>query len=544
MGKLKQHIAFKSIFGIMALLVLFSAVVSIIGFNTFTETLLNQYADGAFLTAEAAAQIVSGDKIVDYAQSGGDTVEYRAVLGELDRLCNTSGSTFVYLIVPDRPDYGHITFYFSTINHNSHYTKYDFGYYRETTNDDYRTKYRALFEKKSVRELVIRDKGYIETDPHITAMVPVTDSRDEVQGIVCVQRQMDVLAESRQSFVRNIALVLLVLVVFVTVGQSGYLHRVLLRPLKQITDETTRFSSEGVKAGRKLQETIRNRDEIGQLAGTIDRMEEQIQDYVENLTRITAEKERIGTELSLATRIQAAMLPNTFPAFPDRGEFDVYASMDPAREVGGDFYNYFLVDDDHLCMVIADVSGKGIPAALFMMASTIVLANNAMLGKPPAQILTDTNAAICSKNPEEMFVTVWLGILEISTGKLTAANAGHEYPVLKKPDGPFELVKDKHGFVIGGMEGMKYREYELMLEPGSKLFLYTDGLPEATDAKNELFGTDRMLGALNTDPDVPPEQVLKNVRGAVDGFVKDEEQFDDLTMLCLEYKGKKPEKTV
>ena len=249
------------------------------------------------------------------------------------------------------------------------------------------------------------------------------------------------------------------------------------------------------------------------------------------------ENSRIETELTMASSIQADMLPNIFPAFPERPEFDIYASMDPAKEVGGDFYDFFLIDDDHLCMIMADVSGKGVPAALFMMASKIILANNAMMGKSPAQILTDTNAAICSNNREEMFVTVWLGIFEISTGKLTAANAGHEYPVLKAPDGGFELFKDKHGFVIGGMDGAKYKEYELMLKPGSKLFLYTDGVPEATDAEGGMFGTERMTAALNLDGGADPEHILKNVRTAVDGFVKNAEQFDDLTMLCMEYKG-------
>ena len=211
--------------------------------------------------------------------------------------------------------------------------------------------------------------------------------------------------------------------------------------------------------------------------------------------------------------------------------------MDPAREVGGDFYDFFLVDDDHLCMVMADVSGKGVPAALFMMASRIILASNAKQGKSPAQILTDTNATICQNNREEMFVTVWLGILEISTGRLIAANAGHEYPVLMEPGGQFELIKDKHGFVIGGMDGVRYKEYELQLQPGSRLFLYTDGVPEATNAENELFGTDRMLAALNENNAAAAEEMLKNVRKAVDGFVKEAEQFDDLTMLGLEYIG-------
>lgn len=263
-----------------------------------------------------------------------------------------------------------------------------------------------------------------------------------------------------------------------------------------------------------------------------------VQNQNEQYEKQKIESSRIDAELTMASAIQADMLPNIFPAFPERPEFDIYASMNPAKEVGGDFYDFFLIDDDHLCMVMADVSGKGVPAALFMMASKIILANNAMIGKTPEQILTDTNNAICSNNREEMFVTVWLGILEISTGKLTAANAGHEYPVIKHADGDFEILKDKHGFVIGGMAGAKYKEYELTLEPGSKLFVYTDGVPEATDAGNQLFGTDRMIKALNEKPQATPESILGNVRKSVDGFVAGAEQFDDLTMLCMEYTGK------
>ena len=248
------------------------------------------------------------------------------------------------------------------------------------------------------------------------------------------------------------------------------------------------------------------------------------------------ESSKIKTELSLATRIQANMLPNIYPAFPERPEFDVFASMDPAKEVGGDFYDFFLIDEDHLCLVMADVSGKGVPAALFMMAAKIILANYAKMGKSPAEILTVANNSICASNREDMFVTVWLGILEISTGKLTAANAGHEYPVIKQPDGKFELYKDKHGLVIGGMEGLRYKEYTIDMKPGAKLFLYTDGVPEATDSNDQLFGTERMVEALNTNADAIPEEILKTVRASVDGFVKNAEQFDDLTMLCMEYK--------
>ena len=211
--------------------------------------------------------------------------------------------------------------------------------------------------------------------------------------------------------------------------------------------------------------------------------------------------------------------------------------MDPAKEVGGDFYDFFLIDDDHLGLVMADVSGKGVPGALFMMASKIILHSSAMQGGSPAEILSRANQTICANNPMEMFVTVWLGILELSTGRLIAANAGHEYPVLKKAGGRFELLRDKHGFVIGGMNGVKYKEYELLLEPGAKLFLYTDGIPEAADATGSMFGTARMLAALNKEPDLTPEQILKTVRTEVNCFVNEAEPFDDLTMLCIEYTG-------
>ena len=163
--------------------------------------------------------------------------------------------------------------------------------------------------------------------------------------------------------------------------------------------------------------------------------------------------------------------------------------------------------------------------------------NYAMMGYSPKEVLSRVNKQICSNNQNEMFVTIWLGVLELSTGKLTASNAGHEYPALKHADGTFELYKDRHGFVVGGMEGIQYRNYEIQLQPGDKLFVYTDGVPEATDTAEQLFGTERMLEALNTDPDAAPEQILGNVRAAVDHFVKEAEQFDDLTMMCLEYKG-------
>ena len=342
----------------------------------------------------------------------------------------------------------------------------------------------------------------------------------------------------KESAKTNLIGILLLVLAFL-IGNAAAMFAVnrMVKPIRQMTEDITKCGQTGQPF--TMQDKYRTNDEIEVLAESFADLSKKIRKYIQDITAITAEKERISTELALAQRIQADMLPHFFPPFPDREEFDIYASMDPAKEVGGDFYDFFLIDDDHLAVVIADVSGKGIPAALFMMGSKILVQNYTMTGMSPGKALEAVNRQICANNREQMFVTVWLGILEISTGKLTCANAGHEYPVLKTPDGDFELYRDKHGFIIGGMDGMHYKEYELTLAPGAKLFVYTDGVPEATDADSKLFGTERMLAALNERKDASPEELLKNVRAHVDAFVGDAEQFDDLTMVCLMYRGPK-----
>ena len=310
----------------------------------------------------------------------------------------------------------------------------------------------------------------------------------------------------------------------------------IVKPIESMTKDII----EGANTGKlfEMKPIYNTNDEIEILAESFDDLSKKTKQYITKITQITKESERISTELSLATQIQASMLPHDFPPFPDRKEFDLYAVMDPAKEVGGDFYDYYLIDDDHLAILVSDVSGKGIPAALFMMISKTILQSCAMLGKSPAEILEKTNQALTTNNMVEMFVTVWIGILEISTGKLMAANAGHEYPVIKRGDGKFEIFKDKHSLAVGAMEDTVYHEYEIDLKKGDKLFIYTDGVPEATDAEENMFGSDRMLEALNSDPDADPETLLNNVKKAVNDFVKDAEQFDDLTMLGFEYHGK------
>ena len=404
----------------------------------------------------------------------------------------------------------------------------------------------ALKGKTDVRIIQLDDGNYYMLGVPMKnvgwALISAYSEAEAAQPVELLQANFrEIQQEATDAYYHKSAksntIVLLILIVLLLLMLAGSVHfgKRIVKPLNTITRRISELNEENLEF--RMEPAYRTGDEVEVLAQSFAEISHKTVEYIGQVRQVTAEKERIGTELSLATRIQADMLPNISPAFPERKEFDIFASMDPAKEVGGDFYDFFLVDDDHLCMVIADVSGTGVPAALFMMASKIILDNNAMMGKSPAQILSETNAAICSHNREEMFVTVWLGILELSTGKLTAANAGHEYPVLKKANGDFELVKDKHGLVLGGMEGLSYKEYQLQLDPGDRLFLYTDGVPEATDAKKELFGTERMRASLNKNLSATPEQVLKNVRSAVDAFVGEAEQFDDLTMLCVHYLG-------
>lgn len=319
----------------------------------------------------------------------------------------------------------------------------------------------------------------------------------------------------------------------VTLFSRSFAKR-LTEPIQSLTEGAKRVS--GGDLDVKL--SVETGDELEILGDAFNHMTVSLVEYIDNLSRMTAEKERIGAELDVATRIQADMLPSIFPPFPDRNEFDLYASMNPAKEVGGDFYDFFMVDEKHLALVIADVSGKGVPAALFMMISKTLIKNEAQQGSSPKDVLESVNKQLCETNKEDMFVTVWLGILDVETGNMVCSNAGHEYPAIRRKGGSFELFQDKHGFVVGGMDMVRYKEYEITMEPGDIIFVYTDGVPEATDAKEELFGTERMLAALNKSKTESCEKILHNVKEEADAFVGEAPQFDDLTMLAMVYYGK------
>ena len=334
---------------------------------------------------------------------------------------------------------------------------------------------------------------------------------------------------------KRMILILLIVVVILSISSALVLSKRIVKPLNTMTRTMETLSV--TREQFRMEDTYRTGDEIEVLAEKFASLSARTIHYVGQVKKVTAEKERIKSELGMATAIQVSQLPHLFPAFPDRKEFDIYASMTPAKEVGGDFYDFFLVDDDHIGLVMADVSGKGVPAALFMMVSKILIRNRVQNGEGPGEALRNVNNQLMEGNEVEFFVTVWLAVVEISTGRGVVVNAGHEHPVLRRSDGKFELIKYRHSLAVAAMEDVRFKEREFQLYPGDTVFVYTDGVAEASNSKNELYGTDRMLSILNQNLDADPEEVLRGVMRGINDFVDGAEQFDDITMLCFRYNG-------
>jgi len=324
-----------------------------------------------------------------------------------------------------------------------------------------------------------------------------------------------------QNYETMLADILLFTVIYVLV--SMLVQSIVVRDLDMVNESLNRITDGNLDEVVKVYTS----SEFTSLSDDINQTVSVLKGYIE------AAEKRMEHELELANTIQESALPHffTFPGY----NFEIYASMDPAKEVGGDFYDFFLIDKNKLCMVIADVSGKGIPAALFMMRSKTAIRSYAEMGEPPSVIFENTNNNLCEGNDAEMFVTAWIGILDLTTGHMVCANAGHEYPAIKKADGEYELVKRKHSVALAVMEGMSFAEYELDLMPGDSIFVYTDGVPEATDENEKQYGTERMINVLNAVKDEPQEGILKTMRQDLFAYMDKVDQFDDITMLGLKY---------
>ena len=388
--------------------------------------------------------------------------------------------------------------------------------------------YTAMFfyQSNKVEQLV---KETYETQKQIYLENGLEDQYDSIRNDA-----LDTFHEE-MFHARNILILLVVLIVATGLASAFSIASRITGPLNTIT---RRVASLGIRNRQfEMEKVYRTGDEIEVLAECFAKQSARTRLYIDQIKKVTAEKERIGAELDMASRIQASQLPRLFPPFPDRKEFSLFASMTPAKEVGGDFYDFFMIDDDHMGFVMADVSGKGVPAALLMMVSRVLIKSGLQNGKDPAETLESVNNQLCEGNEADFFVTVWCAVLEISTGKGIAANAGHEHPALRRAGGGYELQVYRHSVPVGTIKDIPFRQHAFQLNPGDSFFVYTDGVPEATNEQKALFGTQRMLAALNEDADALPEQILENVTQSINSFVDGAEQFDDITMLSFRYLG-------
>ncbi len=382
----------------------------------------------------------------------------------------------------------------------------------------------------------------------VVASASFVKGSDSSKGVLIVLYKAYVAAGGLRRFVWQFVISIGILMSVVGLFLTRRIKKTVVTPINDIAGAAEKYMKDRrngtLKTAYFSELNIRTGDEIENLGLVMADMEQDLKDFIQDLAKVTAEKERMSAELDLATSIQQNALPNKFPPFPGRGEFDIFAGMDPAREVGGDFYDFFMTDSDHLAVVVGDVSGKGIPAALFMMTARTMLKDAALSGLSPAQMMNRVNAQLAENNRDNMFVTVWVGILEISSGRLVWADAGHEKPALFH-GGQWSILEKRGGVALAAFEPEllaldeepAFAEQETLLRPGDVILQYTDGVTEAMTAERKLFGEERLLEALSCSESTDPGLLLPHIRSRIDAFVAGVDQFDDITMLALRYNG-------
>ena len=481
---------------------------------------------------KSAAELIDGDKIAYYLETGEKDDYYYEILDFLNAFRLNTDIQYYYVFVPFEDDLVYIWDANILKPGEMEIDVCELGYREEYMEGGKEATY-SIYKQNPPEEieLVNDDKyGYIAS-----AYSPVFNSSGEPVAVVGVDVYMpDLQANMREFLVAVVVTIMLVVLVAILLC-FFFVKRKIVNPINKIRD-ASRSMVENLENEESMEVSVKTGNEIEELFDSFKAMYGDVRDYINQLSVVTAEKERIGAELDVAAHIQASMLPCIFPAFPERKEIDIYATMDPAKEVGGDFYDFFMVDDRHLAIVMADVSGKGIPAALFMVIGKTLIKDHTTPGRDLGKVFTAVNNLLCEANSEGLFITAFEGVLDLVTGEFNFVNAGHEMPFVCKADGAFEPYKIRPGFVLAGMEGMRYRAGSMILEPGDKIFQYTDGVTEATNIHNELYGMERLEVILNKVKCGTSHEILPAVKADVDEFVGEAPQFDDITMLCLEYK--------
>lgn len=536
----------KFILSLAVLGVALTVTISAFSYLSSKDYLEEMYAQRVISGSKSVATMLDADDVRTIISDGGENSEaYSRVEKTLNTIKRDGEITYLSLVIPDEDS---VTFYIDgCVPEMGDVPANQLTYgtdvlYTDAANDEadlqkYLLIWGMYAENKGTEEPLVTDNSY---GYNYTAVAPILDENGqaiaEIQYILDMQEVRDHL----NGFLYNMLGISFCIICAALLLYILLVKWMVLNPVEKLSEFTTEITKTGNFSKQEIE--IKTGDEIEALGQSFNYMMERLEDYIKDLTVVTAEKERIGAELNVATQIQSSMLPCIFPAFPDRDELDIYATMTPAKEVGGDFYDFFMVDERHVAIVIADVSGKGVPAALFMVIGKTLIKDHTQPGRDLGEVFTEVNNILCESNDNGMFITAFEGVLDLVTGEFRYANAGHEMPFIYRKDGGYEAYKIRPGFVLAGMENIKYKEQKIQLNIGDKIFQYTDGVTEATDRDNQLYGMDRLHKVLNEKClDCNPEQTLKLVKEDIDAFVGDNDQFDDITMLCLEYKKKMEE---
>ena len=528
MGKLKRIpiITRKVAVAVMISGFFLCSAIAAVGYHAFTRQFRLQYDSNIRSIADTACQCLNPDEFENYLSTGNKTSEWDSVNKTLQDFVDKFELNLLYVSHVEGADYTEITYFHNPVKKGGKWTEFPFLYSEHYKEPNYNKSARRVFENG---ETIVRHTFKTRSGSHITAMTPVRDSSGQIVAVLGAQKNIQEYVNAGRNYLHLIILVEILFAALFFTLFTFYFSHFLIKPLALITRETDHFASYGGQPSDSLLE-IKNHDEIGILAHSVHQMEYEVCKNMEELKSVTAEKERISTELSVAAKIQSDMLPKEYPPFPDRTDFDLYASMTPAKEVGGDLYDYIMLDPDHLMITVGDVSGKGVPAALFMGKSKVLFALYALLGLSPKEIFERANVQLCKGNESGLFVTCWLGIFTFSTGELKFANAGHPFPVIYQ-NKEYSFLKTKPNFVLGSMEYMPYDEHSITLKKNDRIFIYTDGVTEASDSNKELFGDDRLLDAIKQTENLSAPDTLKKIRESIDNFAGLAEQFDDITML-------------
>ena len=488
----------------------------------------------AYAYTKSAAELIDGDKIAHYLETGEKDEYYYEILDFLNSFRLNTDIQYYYVFVPFENDLVYIWDANALKPDETEVDACELGYHEEYMEGGKEATF-SIYKQNPPEEieLVNDDKyGYIAS-----AYSPVFDSNGDPVAVVGVDVYMPDLQENMRDFLVVVVAAIFLVVLAAILVCFFFVKRKIVNPINKIRD-ASKSMVENLENEDSIDVSVKTGNEIEELFDSFKEMYGDVQDYIKKLEGVTAEKERIGAELDVAKHIQASMLPCIFPAFPERNEIDIFATMDPAKEVGGDFYDFFMVDERHLAIVMADVSGKGVPAALFMVIGKTLIKDHTFPDRDLGEVFTAVNNLLCEANSEGLFITAFEGVLDLVTGEFTFVNAGHEMPFICKAGGNFEPYKIRAGFVLAGMENMKYKAGTMQLDVGDKIFQYTDGVTEATNVNNELYGMERLGAILNKVKNGTPHDILPAVKKDIDEFVGEAPQFDDITMLCLEYKTK------